>query len=330
MRQETNPTDIARNHWRYILEQIGVPPTALTGRHTECPACGGRDRFRFDNKEGAGTFYCSGCGAGTGYNLVMRMKDVDFPGALEIVKGIVKPELPQDVTPAVMTMPERRASLNRVWSAGRPGAEETEQYLIGRGLSKEVASMAARSLRYTDGAWLRETSSFSPAILALVTRLSGQPVSIHRTFLLSDGLRSKKMMPPVGDLCGAGVWFGSRLSHTWIVGEGIESTLAGMQSEYGKGLCVGGQGTGVAALNAYGLEHLEVPGHVRNLVILADNDASFTGMKAAAALAHRVAMRKGQCEITIATPAFTGKDALDTLGVENGPVYHLCGGRREP
>ncbi len=38
--------------------------------HQPCPMCGGKDRFRCDDLNGDGTYYCSNCGAGSGYKLV--------------------------------------------------------------------------------------------------------------------------------------------------------------------------------------------------------------------------------------------------------------------
>src|SRR3546814_8086061 len=31
--------------------QFGISPSYLTGKQTPCPTCGGKDRFRFDNKD---------------------------------------------------------------------------------------------------------------------------------------------------------------------------------------------------------------------------------------------------------------------------------------
>ena len=52
---------------------LGVPAKALTNRHGPCPVCGGKDRFRFDDKGGRGTWICSTCGAGDGIELVKRL-----------------------------------------------------------------------------------------------------------------------------------------------------------------------------------------------------------------------------------------------------------------
>ena len=46
--------DRARGRWPGILTALGVPAKALRNRHGPCPVCGGKDRFRFDDKGGAG------------------------------------------------------------------------------------------------------------------------------------------------------------------------------------------------------------------------------------------------------------------------------------
>ena len=66
----------ARGHWPDILESLGVDRSKLTNIHQPCPACGGTDRFRFDDKNGDGTFICSGGGgsitAGDGFKLLIH------------------------------------------------------------------------------------------------------------------------------------------------------------------------------------------------------------------------------------------------------------------
>src|SRR3546814_7116652 len=59
------------NRWPSILPQFGISPSYLTGKQTPCPTCGGKDRFRIDNKDGRGTYYCNKCGPGDGVQLVM-------------------------------------------------------------------------------------------------------------------------------------------------------------------------------------------------------------------------------------------------------------------
>lgn len=46
--------------WRDVLENYGARlPSGH--KHGACPCCGGKDRFRFDDKNGRGTWYCSQC-----------------------------------------------------------------------------------------------------------------------------------------------------------------------------------------------------------------------------------------------------------------------------
>lgn len=59
----------ANGRWPHILYALGINvPSAR--RHGACPACGGKDRFRLDDKEGRGTWFCNQCGHGDGLDLV--------------------------------------------------------------------------------------------------------------------------------------------------------------------------------------------------------------------------------------------------------------------
>lgn len=65
----------AAGFWPQLLPALGISIHA-SGRHGACPVCGGKDRFRFDNKDGRGTWHCNQCGAGDGLNLVEKALDV--------------------------------------------------------------------------------------------------------------------------------------------------------------------------------------------------------------------------------------------------------------
>lgn len=59
--------EVHRRHdgnWRAVLDSHGIDAKLLDGRHHPCPGCGGTDRFRFDDKEGRGSWIC-GQGGGT-------------------------------------------------------------------------------------------------------------------------------------------------------------------------------------------------------------------------------------------------------------------------
>jgi len=49
-----------QGQWRQVLENYGAQ-LPRGKNHGPCPICGGRDRFRFDDKNGLGTWYCGQC-----------------------------------------------------------------------------------------------------------------------------------------------------------------------------------------------------------------------------------------------------------------------------
>jgi len=62
---------VAVGQWPTLLPALGIT-VDLNGQHTACPVCGGKDRFRFDNQAGRGTWLCNQCGAGDGLALVEK------------------------------------------------------------------------------------------------------------------------------------------------------------------------------------------------------------------------------------------------------------------
>ena len=61
--------------WQSIFSSLGI--VVGNGKHCPCPVCGGKDRFRFDNKNGRGTYICSQCGSGDGLNLIKNYYHCD-------------------------------------------------------------------------------------------------------------------------------------------------------------------------------------------------------------------------------------------------------------
>ena len=81
----------ADGEWRDILARLTIEVPAHAKQHGFCPACGGRDRFRFDDKDGRGTWFCNQCDpqAGDGFALVMNVRGCAFPEALRLVAGVL-------------------------------------------------------------------------------------------------------------------------------------------------------------------------------------------------------------------------------------------------
>lgn len=293
----------AQGRWRGILLTLGMDERALSGKHCACPMCGGKDRFRFDDKDGRGTFYCSGCGAGDGVRLAMGITGQDFKTTAEQIErlaGAVKP---------VTGKPERTdddklAALRRVWRESKPitRGDEAFRYLAGRGLRLYDLPEAVRrhpGLRYQDG----DQAETYAAMLATVTAPDGRAVSLHRTYL-QDGRKApvshpKKLMQGL-PLSGAAIRL-TAVSEVLGIAEGIETALAAFELfEVPVWSCV----------SAQGIESFEPPAGVREVIIFADNDENFAGQAAAYRAAHRLKLRGLEVEVCI--PPEPG-DWLDEL-----------------
>lgn len=102
----------ACGHWPHILPALGVK--VIKNRHQSCPVCGGSDRFRFDDKEGRGTWFCNQCGAGDGLKLVEKVFGVtpsEAAGKVNAVTGNLPPVAPEMIAAAeAETEADRKAA----------------------------------------------------------------------------------------------------------------------------------------------------------------------------------------------------------------------------
>ncbi|MCE0825547.1 DUF927 domain-containing protein [Buttiauxella sp. A2-C2_NF] len=77
-------TDNAAGRWPDVLALVGIAVPDSPRKHTACPACGGSDRFRFDDG-GRGSHFCNVCGAGDGLDLIRKVNNCDNTEAARIV-----------------------------------------------------------------------------------------------------------------------------------------------------------------------------------------------------------------------------------------------------
>ncbi|WP_082708902.1 DUF7146 domain-containing protein [Thiobacillus denitrificans] len=296
--------EVAQGRWTGILSSFGLTDKQLSGKHAACPVCGGKDRFRFDNQDGRGTFFCSHCGAGDGVQLVMSLKGIDFKTAaheIESIAGVVQ----QVQVAKVPDEKQKLDALRRVWAESKPLAisDEVMRYLAGRGLDLTTSPDNLRlhpALPYYEGKTL--VGKF-PAMVALVHAPDGTGATLHRTYI-ADGHKApvecpKKLMsgkPVTGGairLSGVGEVVG--------IAEGIETALAA-SIQFGIPVW--------SCVTAHGIETFEPPAGVKRITIFADNDASFTGHKAAYIAAFRLVQQGFDVEVKV--PAAVG-DWLDVL-----------------
>ncbi|MBA0171225.1 TOPRIM and DUF927 domain-containing protein [Pectobacterium versatile] len=81
----------AAGRWPDVLSQLGIEVSRHPTTLTPCPACGGTDRFQFDNLEGRGTWHCRHCEpeAGDGLALVMNVRQCAAMNAAQLVAEVL-------------------------------------------------------------------------------------------------------------------------------------------------------------------------------------------------------------------------------------------------
>lgn len=302
--------DQTKGRWRAILPRLGVPATFLDGKQRPCPVCGGKDRARFDDLEGHGTWFCNICGAGNGMTLAMKMTGLAFADAAAKVREIL-PDAPIQRGKAPRDDERCTEAMREVWASALPIAGTVaESYLRYRGCwSDAVAKMPA--LRFAPKLRAKDhEAGYLPALIAKVTGADGAAVNIHRTFLV-DGRKAYRAMMPGPVPAGAAIRLGASTDRLGIA-EGIETALHA-SSRFGVPVW--------SAINAGGLDRWEPPAGVDHVDICGDADASFTGQAAAYALAKKLSARRVPIRCDVRIPGHSadmiGLDWADDLNESN-------------
>ena len=304
--------DRARGRWMGILTSVGLEPRYLTGKHTPCPMCRGKDRFRWDDKAGTGSFICSHCGAGNGVDLVMKYKQVDFRSAKTMVEKHVG-EAPVRAPRAEPGLDKIKEQLANLWRLARvlDGKDIVSRYLEGRGIELPSAPNEIRYLERMPHKSEAGVKSEWPGMLARFTAPDGKSATLHRTWLKEPGEKAdlkgeeKKLMPgPVP--CGGAVRLGP-VQDTMGIAEGIETALSASMLF---GITVW------SALSKGGVAKWKAPEGAKNIIIFADRDANFSGQNAAYALAYRLSTEGKNVEVRMPDRE-EGKDFNDMLTKKN-------------
>lgn len=316
-----NLAERAQGRWREILPALGIDAKALVNKHGPCPVCGGKDRFRFDDKNGSGSWFCNqGHGgehdkaagsAGNGVSLVMDFKQCSFPEAARLIEGIIG-KADNDRPPTMPVVDEEQAARERyrqtiaLWRSGiaiRSG-DPADLYLR----SRVGPYRATRALRLIPETVFAGRSM--PALLSAFVDVHGELCGVQRTFLTPDGQKAKGIQAPrwnTGTLPDGGAIRLAPHDNTLGIAEGVETALAAT-ALYGVPCW--------ASLNAGRLEAWEPPEGVRNIVVFGDADLNYRGQQAAFNLAHRLSRKvhgRPELVVQVALPNDLGTDWNDVL-----------------
>jgi len=153
-------THAAADRWPSVLAGLHINVPDSPRRHGPCPACGGSDRFRFDDG-GRGSFICNQCGAGDGLDLIRKVNKCDTSEAARLAADVLgidyraavqdeatasqrreqleaeRTQLEQERQQrAAVDAQQRRATFSRLYDERRQNATQGEsEYLTDKGLN---------------------------------------------------------------------------------------------------------------------------------------------------------------------------------------------------
>ena len=287
--------------WSGILAGIGFD--VQEGRHIPCPFCGGKDRFRFDDKDGRGTWICNQCGAGDGFQFVEKLLSVDFVGAAKAVAPLIN----ESPVAAVREESVSKEYLREIFT-GSVRAHNSN--LVGRYLASRGIKNIPKTLRFHRGLKEPDSGETFPCMIAVLSMPDGTAVTMHRTWIIEPGEKApvnncKKLLPGLKKLNGSAIRL-MKVSGAGLIGvaEGIETALSCHELYNIPVWC---------APNAILLESWVPPtdGSVKQVVVFGDNDSNYTGQKAAYMLGNKLVVQYG-LNVDVEIPGSTG-DFNDVL-----------------
>src|SRR6218665_2983428 len=274
--------DFSRIDWQNVLAHLGVEARLIENpkRRGPCPIQQtGSPRFRFDNKDGRGTWVCN-CGAGDGVRLVALVNGIDDAEAARRIRQVIHGypayrQAPRQFVPAGKKTPEAiekaRKGLDRVRSGSKSITAETPAW---KDLCKRVRGLEL--------GWLSKELRYHPHLKRVDEDLGGcvtyrtaivcdlvyafrrdRIVTIHRTYITADGEKApvsakqakKVMTATVDKLCGEVIAVNTAGTKFVIIAEGLEAALAW-----------------VAALNCFNMSQFQWPRGTEAILVAPDND----------------------------------------------------------
>ncbi len=245
-------SEAARGAWPGILTRLGIDESFLKNRHGPCPGCGGKDRFRFDDMEGRGTWVCSQGGdqtAGDGFQLLEHVHGWSRAESFQAVAEVLgltdgAPPLPPRKSPPDPAREDggrkakqaRAAELARQIIESAPKARADHPYLLRKRLpqqpNEQTPANPFPTLRQMPLEKLRELIGYPP-------KAKGEPLEgdlLIATVGDWDGITTLELIDGAGRkaaLAGgrkSGCWWAAQpmpesLEHL-LIGEGVATVLS--------------------------------------------------------------------------------------------------------
>jgi putative DNA primase/helicase len=292
----TEVRDLAKGHWREILLAFGVDSRFLVNKHGPCPACGGEDRFRFDDRLQLGCYFCSQCGSGDGFTLIGKLTGFPFHELAERVRTMLGHSNDYEGSAKSDEEAIQRQKMKTVWG--------------GSGAPLPVGPIATYLETRVGCLWpsqeLREASygQFSVMVARIRDYTGQRAVNLHLTFLTPDGRKAditpakRVMRGKLPDGCA--IRLGPEKA-VMGVAEGIETAIsAAIMFDMPVWACV----------NGTLLSKWIPPAKAEHVTIFGDHDANFTGQAKAYHLANRLEVQYKR-RVTVSIPPAIGEDWND-------------------
>ena len=297
----------AHGKWPSIMCNLGID--VGDGSHGPCPICGGKDRWKFDNQDGSGSWFCNKCEPRSGYgiDLVMRYFGIEFKEAAEKVRSVLG-DSDNCKIPPKENIEKNCERMMAVWnsSIGVQKEDPVWSYLNGRGIDFEPSH---KVIRFCPKCYEYETKTTMPAMGAAVMTPDYQVATLHRTYLarskgkwVKASIESpRKFMSKIRPLSGGAIRLFDA-NDVLGIAEGIETAIA-CQKRWNIPVW--------ACTSSTLMESFVPPAGVNALCIFGDNDKIFAGQKAAYTLAVKYSEK---IDVSVHIPELPGTDWLDCLG----------------
>lgn len=302
--------DRGQGRWPGILSALGAPETMVNPRKFHpCPWCGGKDRFRFTDKDGAGLFYCNQCGSHSPVDFLMHVNGWDFARAAKEIEGVLG-EVKFSQRRAKANDAGARNAMQKLWDQAAPIAsgDFVDAWFAGRGVGQSAYCRWLKKVDHAEYVDDDGRKSWHPAMVAKILAPDGTPTNLHRTYLTLTGRKAD--VGSVRKVMVGGIAKGSAIRLFDVgpvlgVAEGIETAFAA-SALFGVPVW--------STINSTILSGWLPPEGVQQVIIFGDNDPQFGGQAAANALAHRLACNKERpVSVRIEIPPVTGEDWNDVL-----------------